>query len=95
MNARAVILIALVLAVAGAARPEAGNDDGSTERRTGSGRKRSRGTGSFRSAEQRTPGNVPLDPLFTDQREIRLTFTKVKKSTNCVKLGTAFHARLI
>lgn len=78
MNARAVILAALVLAVAGAARAEGATDDGSgTERRTGSGRKRSRGTSSFRGAEQRTPGNVPLDPLFTDQREIRLTFTKV------------------
>lgn len=49
------------------------------------GRKRNRGTGAsaFRP-EQTSPSNhgrnlpMPDDPLFTDQREIRLSFPKVK-----------------
>lgn len=53
-----------------------GVDEG--ERRAG--RKRNRGTGSSFRTEQTSPSNgrnLPVDPLFTDQREIRLSFMKV------------------
>lgn len=76
MNRRGLILIfALVVLVAASL---AADDDG--ERRSGSGRKRSRGTSAFRPDANARASNIPLDPLFTDQREIRLTFTKVNKS---------------
>lgn len=59
-----------------------GVETSSEQRRASSGRKRSRTSGSvssFRSDQQHSSGNIPMpvDPLFSDQREIRLTFSKV------------------
>lgn len=65
------------------------NDEG--ERRGGRKRNRGAGSGSV-SAFRPDPSNrnlpLPVDPLFTDQREIRLTFSKVLllflNETRCV-----------
>ena len=71
-------LLALVLFMDAGCRASS-EGDGGGERRNGPGRKRNRGAplSSFRSESNSRIQN-PVDPLFTDQREIRLSL-KVRK----------------
>lgn len=76
MNSRTIVWSLWVMVVFYNSLSYAADD----ERRGG--RKRNRGTGSSGiSAFRPDPNNrnlpLPVDPLFTDQREIRLTFSKV------------------